>query len=72
MDAILYESLPAGDRVLAMQRARGMLGAATQSGSVVAYSVGGVITADLTIPRMTVTIVMGAIAVSTDPATSPS
>jgi len=59
VDALIYESLPEGDRTTAMQRARGMIGAATHSASVVAYSVGGVITASLTIPRMTVTIVMG-------------
>jgi predicted MFS family arabinose efflux permease len=48
-----------------MQRAKGFLGAATQMGSVVAYSIGGVIAADLSLSRMTVTIVMGALAVST-------
>lgn len=65
VDAIIYESLPEGDRVSGMQRAKGFLGAATQMGSVVAYSIGGVIAADLTLPRMTVTIVMGALAVTT-------
>jgi MFS family permease len=59
VDALIYESLPTGDRTTGMQRARGMIGAATHSASVVAYSVGGVITANLTIPRMTITIAMG-------------
>lgn len=63
--AILYESLPEGNRTSAMQRATGALGAATQLGSVVAYSVGGLIAADLTLSRMTLTIVMGALAVTT-------
>jgi predicted MFS family arabinose efflux permease len=53
-----------------MQKAKGVLGAAAQTGSVVAYSVGGVIAADLTVSRMMITIVMGAIAVSTAAALS--
>jgi hypothetical protein len=53
-----------------MQKAKGMLGAAAQTGSVVAYSIGGVIAADLTIPRMMVTILMGALAVTTAAALS--
>lgn len=70
VDAILYDSLPNGDRTRAMQKAKGMLGAAAQTGSVVAYSIGGVIAADLTIPRMMVTILMGAMAVTTAAALS--
>jgi MFS family permease len=70
VDAIVYEHLPEGDRVSAMQRAKGFIGAATQMGSVVAYSVGGIIAADLTLSRMTVTIVMGALAVTTAAALS--
>jgi MFS family permease len=70
VDAILYDSLPAGDRLSAMQRAKGFLGAATQTGSVVAYSIGGIIAADLTLSRMTITIAMGAIAVTTAAALS--
>ena len=67
VDALIYESLPEGDRTTGMQRARGLIGAATHSASVVAYSIGGVITASLTIPRMTITIVMGigALAIAT-------
>lgn len=65
VDVILYGSLPEGNRVSAMQRAKGLLGASAQTGSVVAYSIGGLVAADLTIPRMSVTIMMGAIAVST-------
>lgn len=64
VDAILYSSLPPENRISAMQRAKGMLGAATQMGSVVAYSIGGWIAADFTVPRMTATIVMGAMALS--------
>lgn len=70
VDAVLYDSLPPGDRTRAMQKAKGVLGAAAQTGSVVAYSVGGVIAADLTVPRMMITIAMGAIAVSTAAALS--
>jgi predicted MFS family arabinose efflux permease len=65
VDAIIYDSLPPRNRVRGMQRAKGLVGAATQSASVVAYSIGGVIAADLTIPRMMVTILMGAMAVGT-------
>ncbi len=65
VDAIVYDSLPPGDRVSAMQRAKGFLGAATQMGSVVAYSIGGLIAPHLSLSRMTVTIVMGALAVAT-------
>ena len=70
VDAIIYEHLPEGDRVAGMQRAKGLVGAATQMGSVVAYSIGGVIAADLTLPRITITIVMGALAVTTAAALS--
>lgn len=70
VDAIIHESLPPGDRTSAMQRAKGLIGAATQMGSVVAYSIGGVIAADLSLSRMTITIVMGATAVVTAAALS--
>lgn len=70
VDAILFDALPEGDRLTAMQRAKGLLGAATQMGSVVAYSIGGIIAADLTLSRMTITIAMGAIAVTTAAALS--
>ncbi len=70
VDAILYDALPAGDRLSGMQRAKGFLGAATQTGSVVAYSIGGIIAADLTLSRITITIAMGAIAVATAAALS--
>lgn len=65
VDAILFDALPEGDRLSMMQRAKGLLGGATQTGSVVAYSIGGLIAADLTLGRMTITIVLGALAVST-------
>lgn len=65
VEAVLYEALPAENRLSTMQRARGLLGGAAQSASVVAYSIGGIIAADLTLPRMTITIVMGAMAVAT-------
>lgn len=70
VDAILYDALPEGDRLSAMQRAKGFLGAATQTGSVVAYSIGGIIAADLTLSRMTINIILGAIAVATGAALS--
>lgn len=70
VDAIIYNSLPDGDRTSAMQRAKGLIGAAAQTGSVVAYSIGGVIAADLSLSRMTITIVMGATAVATAAALS--
>jgi MFS family permease len=64
VDAILYDSLPQRNRVLGMQRAKGLLGAATETGSIVAYSIGGWIAADFTLPRMITTVIMGALAVS--------
>ena len=70
VDAIIYDSLPDGDRVSAMQRAKGFLGAAQQMGSVVAYSIGGVIAADLSLSRMTITIAMGALAMTSAAALS--
>lgn len=70
VDAILYDSLPEGDRTSGMQRAKGFIGAATQTGSVVAYSIGGVITADLTLSRMTICIVLGVLALATATAIS--
>lgn len=70
VDVIIYDALPAENRVSGMQRAKGLVGAATQTGSVVAYSIGGFIAADLTIPRMTITIAMGAMAVATAAALS--
>lgn len=53
-----------------MQRAKGFLGAAQQMGSVVAYSIGGVIAADLSLSRMTITIVLGAMAMTSAAALS--
>ncbi|MGI8963503.1 MAG: MFS transporter [Thermomicrobiales bacterium] len=70
IDAIIYDSLPDGDRVSAMQRAKGFLGAAQQMGSVVAYSIGGVIAADLSLSRITITIVPGAMAMTSAAALS--
>ncbi len=70
VDALLFDALPEGDRLSMMQRAKGLLGGATQTGSVVAYSIGGIIAADLTLGRMTITIVLGALAVSTAAALS--
>lgn len=65
VDAIIYDSLAPGDRVSGMHRAKGFLVAATQMGSVVAYSIGGIIAADLSLSRMTITIALGALAVTT-------
>jgi MFS family permease len=62
VSAIVYESLPAHDRPARMQRAWGKVGAATQAASVLAYSIGGWITADQSMPRMRVTLAMGMIA----------
>lgn len=61
-DALVYDSLPPGDRTEAMQRASGLIGAATQSASVVAYLAGGLIAASLTLDRITITLVLTVVA----------
>ncbi len=62
VDVLIWDSLPPGNRTLAMQRARGMVGASTQTGSVVAYSIGGFMTASLTMRPMTIAIIMEIVA----------
>lgn len=62
VDVLIYASLPPGDRTLAMQRAKGIVGAATHSGSIVAYSIGGFITASLKLRPMTIALVMEIVA----------
>jgi len=52
VDALVYESLPVEDRSMAMQRAKGTIGAAVQLASVIAYLVGGVLIADLTLAHI--------------------
>jgi len=47
VDALVYESLPAANRPMAMQRAKGTIGAAVQLASVIVYLAGGVLIADL-------------------------
>lgn len=56
VDALVYESLPEADRGLRMQRAKGQIGAAIQLASLVAYSIGGWITRELTYERMRFTL----------------
>ncbi|MCO5216027.1 MAG: MFS transporter [Thermomicrobiales bacterium] len=56
VDALLYESLPKADRTVGMQRAKGMLGAAIQAASLVAYSIGGWLTRELTYENMRFTL----------------
>jgi len=59
VDAYVYESLPAGNRTQGMQRARGGIGAAIHLASVITYGTTALVAADLTRPRMVLTLVMG-------------
>lgn len=56
VDALLYESLPKKNRTVGMQRAKGMLGASMQAASLVAFTVGGLITRELTFENMRLTL----------------
>ncbi|MCA9834228.1 MAG: MFS transporter [Thermomicrobiales bacterium] len=56
VDALVYESLPEQDRTRGMHRAKGMIGAALQAASLVAYSIGGWLTRDLTMANMRFTL----------------
>ena len=56
VDALVYESLPHSDRGLRMQRAKGQIGAAIQLAALIAYSIGGWITRELTMERMRFTL----------------
>lgn len=64
VDALVYESLPEGDRGLRMQRAKGQIGAAIQLAALIAYSIGGWITRELTMERMRFTLKLDVIFVS--------
>ncbi len=61
VDALVYESLPKGDRSLGMQRAKGQIGAAIQAAALLAYSIGGWITRELTYERMRFTLKLNVI-----------
>lgn len=56
VDALVYESLPQADRTIGMQKAKGMIGAAIQAASLVAYSIGGWLTRELTFENMRFTL----------------
>lgn len=63
VDALVYESLPPDNRTARMQQAKGRIGAAMQAGSLFAYTVGGVITRELTMERMRLTLKMDVVGV---------
>ena len=54
--ALVYESLPGPDRRSGMQRASGIIGAASQLASVIAYFAGGLLVADLRIGHIVLAI----------------
>lgn len=56
VDALVYESLPKANRTIGMQKAKGMIGAAMQAASLLAYTVGGWITRELTFENMRFTL----------------
>lgn len=56
VDALVYESLPKGNRTSGMQRAKGTIGAAIQAASLVAYGIGGWLTRELTFENMRFTL----------------
>ncbi|MGB3327371.1 MAG: MFS transporter [Thermomicrobiales bacterium] len=59
VDAYVYESLPVDDRTQRMQQARGLIGAAVNLASLVAYATTAFVTADLSHGRMVLTLWMG-------------
>ncbi|MGC4191445.1 MAG: MFS transporter [Thermomicrobiales bacterium] len=59
VDAYVYEALPEDDRTRRMQQARGLIGAAYNLASLVAYGTTAFVTADLTHGRMYLTLWMG-------------
>jgi len=61
-DALVYDSLPPGDRTEGMLRASGLIGAATQSASVVAYLVGGLLVASLAVGHISFAIALTVVA----------
>jgi len=66
VDALVYESLPPGDRTEAMQRAKGQIGVAYNAGSLFAFFVGGALVADLSLDRITLAMALsvGAVGVA--------
>lgn len=56
LDALLYESLPNGDRTTGMQRAKGQVGAAMNLGALLAFTIGGWLTRELTFENMRFTL----------------
>lgn len=63
VDALVYDSLPPENRTTAMQKAKGMIGAAMQAASLFAYGVGAWITQELTMERMRLTLKMDVVGV---------
>ncbi|MGC4107988.1 MAG: MFS transporter [Thermomicrobiales bacterium] len=59
VDAYVYEALPQEDRTQRMQQARGLIGAAVNLASLVAYGTTAFVTTDLTHGRMVLTLWMG-------------
>ncbi len=57
-DALVYESLPPDNRTERMHRANGLIGAATQTGNLLAFAAGGVLVASLTVGRISAAIVL--------------
>ena len=64
VDALIYESLPKSNRTVGMQRAKGMMGAAMQAGSLVAFTVGGWLTRELTFENMRLTLKLDVVFIS--------
>lgn len=64
LDAMVYESLPGPEKTLQMQRARGRIGAAMQAGALVAFTVGAIITRELTYGNMRLTLKLDVVFVS--------
>jgi MFS family permease len=64
VDAYIYESLDADGRMQGMQRARGLMGAATNLGSVVAYGATAFVAASLSHSRMVLVLWVGIAALS--------
>lgn len=56
VDALIYGSLSPENRTLGMQQAKGLQGAAYQLAALIAYSIGGWLTRDLTMENMRFTL----------------
>lgn len=63
VDALIYESLPQGNRTAGMQRAKGRIGASIQLASVFAYGIGAWITRELTMENMRLTLKLDVVGV---------